>query len=128
MIILWNSAAMNVELVVINGTTHVHHEWEAGRELARDMLRYVQDRLAEKNKTIHDIQAIGVYQGPGSFTGLRIGLTVLNTIAQSLQIPIVGVTGEDWRTVALARLEAGEDDRIVLPVYAREAHTTTPRK
>ena len=46
MIILWNSADMTVRLVVVNDGQKVEYEWEAGRNLARDMLAYLRDRLA----------------------------------------------------------------------------------
>ena len=66
--------------------------------------------------------------GPGSFTGLRIGLTVLNTIASSQAIPIVGATGDDWQDVAVAGIDSGQNDEIVMPFYGSEANITAPRK
>lgn len=128
MILLWNSADMRVVLELIEGDSHWTNEWQAERMLARDMLAYVRDQLAAHGASFHDIQGIGVFRGPGSYTGLRIGLTVLNTLARDGRIPIVGVTGDEWQASALTRLEAGEDDRIVLPEYGGDAHITTPRK
>lgn len=103
-------------------------QWQADRHLAHDMLAYLRDRLAEQNLTFTDITGIGVYRGPGSYTGLRIGLTVLNTIASSEHVAIVGATGDNWHEDCLAKLRSGVDDQIVLPEYGGDAHITKPRK
>jgi len=67
-------------------------------------------------------------KGPGSFTGLRIGITVFNTIADTNNVPIVGETGDSWQDKAIMRLENGENDHVVLPEYGSEANITKPRK
>lgn len=103
-------------------------QWEANRELARDLLAYLRDKLAEQSLTFADIRGIGVYEGPGSFTGLRIGITVANTLASSLGVPIVGTTGDKWREDAVRQLDEGDDQRLVMPAYGGEANITTPRK
>ncbi|GAB6138791.1 tRNA (adenosine(37)-N6)-threonylcarbamoyltransferase complex dimerization subunit type 1 TsaB [Halanaerobaculum tunisiense] len=41
---------------------------------------------------LEELEGIGVAIGPGSFTGTRIGLATAKTLAQSLQLPIVGVS------------------------------------
>ncbi|MEP6710318.1 MAG: hypothetical protein ABJA64_01210, partial [Candidatus Saccharibacteria bacterium] len=103
-------------------------EWEANRELAKGLLNFLQTEISKHGKTWQDIEAIGVFKGPGSFTGLRIGLTVLNTMADALNIPIVGAVGEEWSERVLEQLQSGQNDRIVLPEYGSEAHITKPRK
>ncbi|MFZ1258798.1 MAG: hypothetical protein WAQ25_05000 [Candidatus Saccharimonas sp.] len=128
MIILWDSSTAEVRLSVLQPGSRRDYAWQAGRSLARDMHTYLRDRLNEHDATLSDITAIGVYQGPGSFTGLRIGLSVLNTLATALSVPIVGATGENWQSVCLQRLNQGEDDKIVLPEYGADAATTKPRK
>ena len=128
MIVLWNSAEMTVQLTLVDGDKRTDYEWAAERNLARDMLAYLRDRLAENEASFADISGIGVFRGPGSFTGLRIGLAVLNTIAHEQRIPIVGVTGDAWREECLARLQDGDNDEIVLPEYGAEARITKPRK
>ncbi len=119
---------MRVELTLVDGDNRYDYEWQAGRELARDMLGYLRDRLSEHEMTFADIGGIGVFRGPGSFTGLRIGMTVLDTIATANSVPIVGSVSEEWHDECLQRLAAGQSDSIVLPEYGGEAHTTAPRK
>ena len=118
----------DLTLVDEAGTFHAY-TWQADRALARDLLGWLRDRLAEHGASWHDIAGIGVMQGPGSFTGLRIGMTVMNTLAHDRGVPIVGVQqADDWRQAALMRLLDGENDEIVLPHYGREANITKPRK
>lgn len=128
MIILFDSSAMNVVLHVINGDKKVIYNWEAGRTLAKELLKYLENRLAEQGGGLQSVTGIGVFKGPGSYTGLRIGITVLNTLAESLNVPIVGTTGDNWADICTARLLDGESDRVVLPEYGSEANITKPKK
>ena len=124
MIILLDTSTATCFLTVVDNEARQDFEWQAGRTLARSLLKF----LEEKTGDLHDISGIGVMKGPGSFTGLRIGLTVVNTLADSLNIPIAGAMGEDWREMALKKLRAGENERIVMPEYGAAAHITAPRK
>lgn len=124
MIILLDTSTATCFLTVVDDEVRQDFEWQAGRTLARGLLKF----LEEKTGDLHDISGIGVMKGPGSFTGLRIGLTVANTLADSLNIPIVGAMGEGWQKVALKKLRAGESDKIVMPEYGAAAHITAPRK
>lgn len=128
MILLLDTSTPTCKLSFVKGDWRYDNTWEANRELAKDLLGYLQTHLEENKKTWKDISGIVAFQGPGSFTGLRIGLTVLNTLAGAEHIPIVGTSGEQWQSEGLRRLEAGENDQIVLPEYGSEAHITTPRK
>jgi len=127
-ILLLNTSSPTCHITLVEGGERYESKWEAQRELAHGLLSHLEAELALRNKAFADITGIGVFKGPGSFTGLRIGLTVLNTIADAEGVPIVGVTGDDWQQVAESRLEHGDDDRIVLPLYGSDAHITAPRK
>ena len=124
MIVLLDTSTPVCRLTVVNGDERRECEWDAGRQLARGLLGYLRDQIGE----LHALTDIGVMKGPGSFTGLRIGLTVANTLADDLGIPIVGETGEEWQARALGRLAAGENEQIVMPEYGGDAHITLPRK
>ena len=128
MILLLDTSTPVCKLTLVDGNWHYHDEWQADRTLAKGLLGYLQEQLQKNNKDFSDISGIGTFAGPGSFTGLRIGLTVLNTIADSEQIPIVGSTDEDWQGAALEALAGGKNEKIVLPFYGSDAHITKPRK
>lgn len=128
MILLLDTSTPVCKLALVDGDWRYDDEWQADRQLAKGLLKYLQDQLAKNGKTFQDIKGIGVMKGQGSFTGLRIGLTVLNTMADAEHIPIVGTTGEDWQEQALAQLRLGVNEKIVLPLYGGEAHITKPRK
>ena len=90
------------------------YEWESGRDLARDLLKYIHDKLVENNADWQDISEITFFAGPGSFTGLRIGATGVNTLAQDLNVPLYN--------------HRGEKVDIILPEYGRPANITPPKK
>lgn len=128
MIVLLDTSTSECKLTLIDRDARYEYAWQADRRLAKELLGYIRDRLAEHHIAFDAITGIGVLRGPGSFTGLRIGLTVMNTLADSLHIPIVGTTSDDWQSTATARLQNGENDKLVVPEYGAEAHITKPRK
>lgn len=128
MIILLNTAKPTAQLVVVDGEQRTTYEWDANRELAKGLLGWIEANLNKHGAALNNITAIGVFKGPGSFTGLRIGMAVMNTLADSLAIPIVATTDDDWQTDALERLQSGQNDTIALPLYDRDANITKPRK
>lgn len=128
MILLLDTSTPVCKVTLIDGNDRLDDEWHADRELAEKLLGYLEQKVADKGKTWHDLSGLGVMKGPGSFTGLRIGIAVLNTLADSLRIPIVGETGDAWQEVSLDRLQKGKNDHIVMPEYGRAANITMPRK
>ena len=58
--------------------------------------------LKDSNLTIQRIEGIAVALGPGSFTGLRIGMSTAKALAQSLDKPIVGIPTLDGLAYNLA--------------------------
>jgi tRNA threonylcarbamoyl adenosine modification protein YeaZ len=58
-------------------------------------LRCVRDVLEAANVTIDDIALVAVCTGPGSFTGLRIGVALAKSIAQARDLPVIGVSSYD---------------------------------
>ena len=88
--------------------------WESGRDLAENLLRFIHDKLVENDKDFKDLTEITFMSGPGSFTGLRIGAAVVNTLANELNIPL--------------KNHHGETIKIILPDYGRGANISSPRK
>jgi tRNA threonylcarbamoyladenosine biosynthesis protein TsaB len=62
-----------------------------GERSAQTLLPTISELLAAVHWRPHDIDLICVTTGPGSFTGLRIGVTAAKTLAFALKAPLVGV-------------------------------------
>lgn len=105
-----------------------HTTWQAHRQLAETLHRTIETLLTEHHKSWADIGGIACFQGPGSFTGLRIGLTVGNALAYSYGIPIVAMQEADWVQKGIERLLNSESDVRAMPFYGADAHVTPPKK
>ena len=104
------------------------YSWEAHRQLAETLHRTLDSILAKNNRKISDISGVVCFRGPGSFTGLRIGLSVANAISYSNSIPIVSTTGDNWALDGLERLNEGDNEIVALPEYGIDAVVTLPKK
>lgn len=102
--------------------------WHADRELARRLLGELEAFLRQNKLGFDDLAGVFAFRGPGSFTGLRIGLTVINTIGYAQSIPLVGTTGNNWKQEAITRLLRHENDGVIMPHYGAEARITKPKK
>ncbi|MFP6602170.1 MAG: tRNA (adenosine(37)-N6)-threonylcarbamoyltransferase complex dimerization subunit type 1 TsaB [Pirellulaceae bacterium] len=61
------------------------------RRVAQALVPSIQDELTLAGWKSSDVQLVAVSQGPGSFTGLRVGITTAKTLAYVLQVPVIGV-------------------------------------
>ena len=102
--------------------------WESGRELARDLLGKIVDVCESARQNIDRLDGVVCFSGPGSFTSLRIGITVANTLAYSQDIPIVASAGESWAQDGIKNLLDGKNSKIVIPEYGSEPHITIQKK
>lgn len=128
MILLLDTSTAICNISLVDGSWRSDNQWQADRQLAKGLLKFINDKLQENSKSWSDLSAIGVFVGPGSFTGLRIGLTVANTIADAQNIPIVGGQNSDWQNEVLEKLNLGKNEKIILPLYGAQAHITIPKK
>lgn len=95
-------------------------QWRSRHRHSEELLQHIDGLLSRVGVSRKALGALIVGTGPGSFTGLRIGLATAKVIAYSLDVPLVGVS----TTLALAHasrqegpvavsLPAGATDRYV---------------
>lgn len=105
-----------------------YYQWAADRALADTLLVKI-DQLLQKNKiNFEQLRGVIVYSGSGSFTGLRIGTTVANAIAYSLQIPVAKNSGDDWLDGAVKLLMGIKCGNFVVPDYSHQPNITKPKQ
>lgn len=64
----------------------------SNRDLSNNLFEYIEQLFKEANVLPKDVKKIYVSIGPGSFTGVRIGLTIAKTYAYSLNIKLVPIS------------------------------------
>ncbi len=115
-------------LLIEHDEIAVDYKWEADRRLATTLLGTIDSVLAAHGSDWSAVRGIIVYQGPGSFTGLRIGMAVANTAAYAQELPIVTARGDKWVETGLRYLADGQNDTTTLPYYGAPPRVTKPQK
>ncbi|MCO5156073.1 MAG: tRNA (adenosine(37)-N6)-threonylcarbamoyltransferase complex dimerization subunit type 1 TsaB [Aquamicrobium sp.] len=109
---------------------------ELGKGHAERLMAVIDEALAKAGSTYADLGAIVVAVGPGSFTGVRVGVAAARGLALALGVPAVGVTTlealarqareESPGRPALARIEAGRGQAYVAAFSAAGELTFGP--
>ena len=61
---------------------------DARQDKSQRLLPFIEDTLATKDKGLSDISGIEVFTGPGSFTWLRVGVSVAQSLGWALNVPV----------------------------------------
>lgn len=72
----------------------------------------VEDMLERVSLTVRDIDVFAVALGPGSFTGLRIGISAMKTLALTLEKKIIGISSLDCVAESFVC-----NDRYICPIF-----------
>jgi tRNA threonylcarbamoyladenosine biosynthesis protein TsaB len=100
--------------------------WHAGLKHSENLIPAIDRVMRESGWTPAGITKIAVSTGPGSFTGIRVGLACARTLAQHLGVPLAAVTTLD---ILEAGIPAGKGDTVIGIVDALrdEVFVTHPR-
>ena len=77
-----------ITVALYDGKNIIEKIQESEYSHAKYLASMISDILNENNLSVKDIKDIVAINGPGSFTGLRIGLSAAKTLAYTLKIPI----------------------------------------
>lgn len=150
MIVAIESASTDISLAVArpDGTTIAGAGWTSDRRQGHETLPRLVDLLREAGIGLRSLSGVAVGTGPGSFTGLRVGMSLAKGLALALRVPIVGLpslpnwlAAEPDAVAAIGRAGAREvyflprdeaEPRIVdrdeLPERALSAEVVAPRE
>lgn len=105
-------------LAISNFADHTQSQvWNLGRDLSSHIHQYLIELI--KPRTWTDLEFIAVSQGPGGFTGTRIGIVTARTLAQQLKIPVFTIS-------TLAAVAWQEHTLHNHSSFAAEIKNTTP--
>lgn len=66
------------------------------KNASEQILISIDNLIKQADIKLSDLKGIFVIKGPGSFTGLRVGIAVANQLAHQLKIPIIGLKTDEW--------------------------------
>lgn len=121
MIVAIESASTDVSIALADpdGELRQVDGWSAGQRQSHELLPRITALLAANDSAIAAVSALAVGIGPGSFTGLRVGMSVAKGLAVALDRPIIGVPSlpawlESEPDAAVAVARAGARDAYLL--------------
>lgn len=101
-------------VAVGDGADMLHvQEFEPGPHHAREIMALVDDLFTDANVARDDVGLVAVVQGPGAFTGLRIGVTCAKTLAWALGWKIAGISTLEVQ----AQNVSPEPGTVICPVH-----------
>lgn len=84
---------------------------EQGYSHAEKLHVFIEDILKESGITVRDLKAIAISKGPGSYTGLRIGVSAAKGLCYALQIPLISVD-----TLQVLAQKVTQNDGLIIPM------------
>jgi tRNA threonylcarbamoyladenosine biosynthesis protein TsaB len=78
-----------------NGELLAEYTWDAGASHSVELLRRLEWLLKERGLTFSQVSAVATATGPGSFTGVRVAVTVAKSLAFGLNVPLLGISTLD---------------------------------
>lgn len=89
-------------------------EANEGYTHAENLHIFIEKVLAEAGRTTKDLDAVAVGSGPGSYTGLRIGVSSAKGLAYALQVPLISVN--TLQTMAAIALKEVQNNVVLCPM------------
>lgn len=106
--------------------------WVSHRNQSKELLPKIDGLLKREKVKLAELKWVVVNLGPGSFTGLRVGISTANALGYGLNIPVIGkanLTGEiNHRIETLLKLKTSTKKfKQVLPHYGRPPRITAAK-
>lgn len=92
MLLAVDTSTTQVGLAIHDGSQVIgEYAWRSSQRHTVELAPAIFELLARCGLGMEDVRALGVALGPGSFTSLRVGLSLVKGLALSRQLPLVGI-------------------------------------
>lgn len=92
-ILLIDTSTSNITISIVENNTILYNYKENVKvDMSSKIMPIIDEGLKQANLIVNDIDKIFVVNGPGSFTGIRVGVTVAKTIAWALKKDVIALS------------------------------------
>ncbi len=106
-VLLIDTASFFINLAIIDGTKITHHQERNDNKLSDRIFPLLENIFASAGITPQQIEKVYVTNGPGTFTGIRVGLSIAKTFAWNQAIPLCSIS-------SLALYASGYDEDVII--------------
>jgi len=104
-----------------DGLTMAEWSWDTAGNHSRHLHLAVQQMLALLSVSVRDVTALIVAKGPGSFSGLRVGVSFAKGLAMALDVPLAGISTLD--AIAFQASAGSESVWATMPAGRSQVYT-----
>lgn len=127
-----NTANALLSLSLMDGEKELHaYETEETRDQGNLLLTHIMEAMEQAGLDYENLDLLAVVTGPGSFTGIRIGLAAMRAMALAAGVPVIGVSSfelfavpqktniiclESWRDELYFQVNGADGETLIPPV------------
>ncbi|WCP80051.1 tRNA (adenosine(37)-N6)-threonylcarbamoyltransferase complex dimerization subunit type 1 TsaB [Vibrio harveyi] len=117
-----DTATENCSVALLVNDRVISRSEVAPRDHTKKVLPMVDEVLKEAGLTLQDLDALAFGRGPGSFTGVRIGIGIAQGLAFGADLPIIGVSTLAAMAQASYRLHGATDVAVAIDARMSEVY------
>lgn len=122
--------------ILCAGQILAEKSWSSNRDEAAKIIPAIAALLKKSHVQFRDVEKVLVINGPGPFTGMRIGVTIANAIAWATKSKLQTATtaellktkGKSFGEVALQLQKKAKTVKFAKALYLKKPHITTPKR
>ncbi len=105
------------------------YAWEGGQNQSETLLKEVDKLFVNSQISKKDVIGIIAFRGPGSYTGVRVGVATANALALAWNVPIWGANKNDIsNTSYFQKLVKSKAAKMICPDYQKPPHITSAKR
>jgi len=114
-----DTSGSSIRIALANTRGLINHKSVPSKQASKKALFLIDEVLRDSNVSIRELDCIGIVSGPGSFTGLRVGIGIAQGLSMAHQIPLVGVSILELLAKTASKLVGS--DHFLVALKARES-------
>ncbi|MDG2420202.1 MAG: tRNA (adenosine(37)-N6)-threonylcarbamoyltransferase complex dimerization subunit type 1 TsaB [Gammaproteobacteria bacterium] len=108
-----------IRVALANTRGLISHKSIPSKQASKKILVLIDEILRDSRFSLRELDCIGIVTGPGSFTGLRVGIGIAQGLSMALQIPLVGISILELLAKSASKLV--DSDHFLVALEARES-------